>query len=246
MRQPANVLMASFAIAITTLATLSSALAAEGSSGAKETTMTDLLNKIDALSGTVGNLATANATAHATLAAKVDALANQGQVAVVMTVPNRLEGGVLLAGGTTQRYTSTYYLVGDSSIPGFPAGTLGANGLFAGNTLDAGSVHPAVRMPAGTYLFELQPPYSDNALCNRRVSVRQGLDALARQHRVACPRIYLVTSNPHMRLEDGFVVRTFTATSKFRVAHYFPPGWTFTSAKPLRHYAGAVKITRLK
>ncbi len=75
------------------------------------------------------------------------------QMAVVMSVPPQR----LVSNGVASENISTsgapgapLHLVGESTIPGFPAGTVGANGLFTDRTL-----------PAGTYLFELQQPYGD-------------------------------------------------------------------------------------
>ena len=153
-----NTMLAILAVALATLAP--SALAAEGqgdNNAGKQPTMAELASKVDSLGTTLGSLRTELGT----LARKVDTLsstvtANHAtivgkfatQMAVVMAVPTSTSG-----------YRSELYLVGNSSISGFPAGTVAANGKFTDTTL-----------PAGTYLFELQHPYGDSTICNGRFS----------------------------------------------------------------------------
>ena len=246
-----SIMLAIAAMAFATLAPLALAAEGQGDNAEKQPTMAELKAKMNsisteiaALAGTVGNLATATVgTASTSLASKVDALAStvtanhttivgkfSQQTAVVMTVPYAT---------TTVRagYFGTYYLVGDSSIAGFPAGTVAANGQFNDNTL-----------PTGTYLFELQQPYSDNVLCNRSVAKRQGVGG--NRFNNACPRLRLhlvPRTGTFLRFDDGPVVYDFETTGgSFVVLHKFPTGFAFTDDKPVTSYGGAVRITKLK
>ena len=143
-----------------------------------------------------------------------------------------------------------HLLVGESTIPGFPAGTVGANGLFTDKTL-----------PAGTYLFELQQPYGDNTICQRALSrrfLRGEAQGLAQQrHIAACPRVRLHPFNDATRLEDGYGIYTYAAAGAFQLRHYWPSGLKFSedtrlsateraNAKSMSSYTGAVRITKLK
>ena len=241
------------------------ALAADGTNEAgedeKEPTMSDLDGRMDDLEGKIDTLTTAvNTTvvgilsdklgnvnsapncsaAHPcgllgrveNLTTKVDDFAGRGhQVAVVMTVPIVLNRPV-------EATRVDYHLVGSSTIPGFPSGTVAADGKFARYTAP---------LPAGTYLFELQQPYSDNVLCHGNVSQLTDGNGV----RTVCPRILLFADDgPNVsrtRFEDGFAIYTMTTGGgHFYVRHRFPPGFTFTTARPLGSYRGAVKITKLK
>ena len=164
-------------------------------------------------------------------------------MAVVMTVP-RATGG---AGN------ATYYLVGTSTIPGFPAGTVAANGQIPTISY-AGGRNQSVQLPAGTYLIELQQPYGDNAICQRSVSRREGVAHTGSRRKAgACPRLFATFwrdgsghSTEWPRLNDGFGIYTFTAPTTLRAQHRFPTGFVATDDKPLASYTGAFKITKLK
>ena len=245
-----NTMLAILAVALAALAP--SAMAAEGSgdkdddAGVDQPTMRQLANKIDsavrrlgAVEATVGTLATATAVDALTTEVRTHASAATAnhativgkfapQMAVVMTVPSRTHGG----------NNATYYLVGESAIPGFPAGTVAANGQFTNRTL-----------PAGTYLFELQQPYGDNVLCTTVASRRHGIVANAGSRRNAvCPRLFITTANrgAFVRIDDGFGIVTYTAPTVFNAQHRFPTGFAATDDKPLASYTGAIKITKLK
>ena len=166
------------AIAAVALATFApSALAAEGQgdNAAKQPTMAELASKVDSLGTRLGALQTTLGS-HTT---KLDALsttvaANHAtivgkfaqQTAVVTTRPIATSG-----------HNATYRLVGDSSIAGFPKGTLATNRQFTDRAL-----------PTGTYLFEVQQPYSDNVLCNGKVSISL-LGGIPARHYSVCPRM---------------------------------------------------------
>ena len=249
-------MLAILAVALATLAPF--ALAAEGDSdkddgGASQPTLRQLANKIDhvvrrlgAVEATVATLATATAVDALTTEVRTHASAATAnhttivgkfapQMAVVMTVPS--------ASGASVAYQPAYYLVGESTIPGFPAGTVAADGQFTDRTL-----------PAGTYLFELQQPYGDNVLCNGSVSVRHRRNGNHSKRRAAvCPRLYMTTRNTRVggapvRINEGFGIATFSATTPraFYAVHRFPTGLTFTDDKPMASYTGAIKITKLK
>ena len=247
-----NIMLAIAAVALAALAP--SAMAAEGDSdrdpnaGVSQPTMRELANRIDhvvrrlgAVETTVGTLATATAvdalttevrTLSSTVSANHTTIVGKfaTQMAVVMTVPRAIGG----AGNVT------YYLVGESTIPGFPAGTVAADGQFTDRNL-----------PAGTYLFELQQPYGDDAICQRSVSIKWLRNASGRQssglrHNAVCPLVFMVPGPLANRLNDGFGIYTFTAPTRFRMQHRFPTGFAATDDKPLASYTGAVRITKLK
>ncbi len=244
-----NAMLAILAVALAALAPF--AMAAEGDSdkddgGVSQPTLRQLANKIDhvvrrlgAVETTVGTLATATAVDALTTEVRTHASAATAnhativgkfaqQMAVVMTVPTATSG----------RNNAAYYLVGASTIPGFPSGTVAANGQFTNRTL-----------PAGTYLFELQQPYSDNVLCNRGVSIRWERNGNRSKRRGAvCPRLYMTTTSggAFVRFNDGFSIAAFTAPTVFHPQHRFPTGFAVTDDKPLASYTGAIKITKLK
>ena len=236
------------AIAAVALATFApSALAAEGQgdNAAKQPTMAELASKVDSLGTRLGALQTTlgshttklDALSTTVAANRVTIVGKLQQMAVVMTVPNATVG-----------HNATYYLVGDSSIAGFPKGTVAAlNRRFTDRAL-----------PTGTYLFEVQQPYSDNVLCNGKVSISLWGGSPARHYSV-CPRVVLTIDRgvgagfapgtaAGDKLYDGFGIYDITEKSSgnFRVAHKFPSGFAFTDEKPLGSYSAAVKLTKLK
>ena len=235
-----NITLATLAVALA-LAPL--AMAAEGDSdkdddaGVNQPTMRELANKIDSavrdirgVQTTVGNLRTELGALSSTVAANHATIVGKfaQQMAVVMTVPTRAAG-----------LNAELYLVGDSTIPGFPAGTMAANGKLANSGQSA-------TLPAGTYLFELQNPYSDNVVCHGNVSRRRGFSSFVRSN--VCPRLIMLTriaSGIH-RLSDGSGIYTYAEPSYFRPVHKFPTGLTFTDDRPIGSYIGSVKITKLK
>ena len=210
-----NTMPAILAVALAALAPF--ALAAEGDSdrdtdaGVSQPTMRDLAIKIDqavrdirGVQATVGTLSTATAvdalttevrTNHATIVGKF-----APQMAVVMSVPQWGSGFTTSDSANMSAGNPRHYLVGASTIPGFPAGTVAANGQFTDRTL-----------PAGTYLFELQQPYGDNAICQRALS-RRHLSNTNDRHKAACPRVRLhpfsLTARYSTRLEDGYGIYT--------------------------------------
>ena len=241
-------------MAFATLAPFALAADGQGDNAEKQPTMAELSSKVDtlgtrlsteiaALAATVGNLATATVgTSTVSIASKLDTLSSTvaanhtvvvgkfaQQMAVVMTVPTSTDEG---------SNNARYYLIGKSSIAGFPGGTVAANGRLTDRTL-----------PTGTYLFELQQPYSDNVLCNGSVSLRHlswgTANADALRHKAVCPRLFLVAGSLN-RLNDGFGIYTFAVPTAFRTPHRFPTGFTFIDDKPLGSYTGAVRITKLK
>ena len=238
-----NTMLAILAVALAALAPF--ALAAEGDSdrdddaGVKQPTMRELANKIDqavrrlgTLTATVGTLSTATAvdalttevrTNHATIVGKF-----APQMAVVMSVPPQRLGNNPSASASTSGGSGVpHHLVGESTIPGFPAGTVGTNGLFTNRTL-----------PAGTYLFELQQPYGDNTICQSELSRRflQGGNNGQRRNSV-CPRVRLHPFSNRTRLEDGYGIYTYAAPASFRLDHYWPDGLKFSENTSLRRLA---------
>ena len=261
-------MLAILAVALATLAPF--AMAAEGSGdnnadGNKQPTLAELGNKVDllvrqlnSLTATTGTLRTELGTAlsaiasavgtlssnHAALVAKVDAFASRGQqMAVVLGYPTATRP----AGRTDRvidilspRGMDLYLVGGDSSIAGFPSGAVDANGKFTDATL-----------PAGTYLFELQQPYSDNVLCLGSVSRHnlRRVGGVAARGQQVCPtmRLDAFSSNRSTRkLQDGSGIYTFAAPESFRLHLKIPSGFTLTDDRPIGSYVGAVKITKLK
>ena len=200
--------------------------------GSLTSTVGSLRTELGALATTVGTLSSTVSANHTTIVGKL-----APQMAVVMTVPRATSG----AGN------ATYYLVGESTIPGFPAGTVAANGQITATR--HGHIY-TVQLPAGTYLFELLQPYGDNAICQRSTSTigQINVDSGPRRNAV-CPRVFMVlqrTGGRFPRLNDGFGIYTITAPTTFFVSHRFPTGLTFTDDKPMVSYTGAVRITKLK
>ncbi len=248
-----NTMLAILAVALAALAPF--ALAAEGDSdkddgGVSQPTLRQLANKIDhvvrrlgAVEATVGTLSTATAvdalttevrTLSSTVSANHTTIVGKfaPQMAVVMTVPTTLFGT------SVRDTTPRLYLVGESTIPGFPAGTVAADGQFTDRTL-----------PTGTYLIELQQPYGENAICQRSISIRHLRNGNHGKRRGAvCPWLYMTTTSggAHVRFNDGFGIAAFTAPTVFRAVHRFPTGFVATDEKPASSYTGAIKITKLK
>ncbi len=265
-----NTMLAILAVAFAALAPF--ALAAEGDSdkddgGVSQPTLRQLANKIDsavrrlgAVEATVGTLSTATAvdalttevrTLSSTVSANHTTIVGKfaPQMAVVMTVPYWWSGWNGASANTTKAQEPPLHLVGESTIPGFPAGTVGANGLFTDTTL-----------PAGTYLFELQQPYGDNAICQRELSRRHDIANAENRHRYTCPSLRLHPfghAEPTKKLGDGYGIYTYAAPARFRLYNRWPAGLKFSedtalsateraNANPIASYTGAVRITKLK
>ena len=257
-----SIMLAIAAMAFATLAPFALAADGQGDNTEKATTLAELGNKINGLSSqvarieaTVGTLATA--TALDALTATVGTLSTTvnanhttivgkfaPQMAVTMSVPYWWSGW---NGQASERMSQSprLHLVGESTIPGFPAGTVAANGLFTDRTL-----------PAGTYLFELQQPYGDNTICQRELS-RRHLAGNNPRFRDACPSVRLHPFSSPTRLEDGYGIYTYAAPASFFLHHRWPPSLQFSedtslsateraSAKSIASYTAAVRITKLK
>lgn len=110
-----------------------------------------IMDSIAALDSKVASLQTALATAQSAITA-LQGAATRHEVAIVMTVPD--DRRCMAGSGQRQCYGKT--LLMGSTIPGFPQGTVNRTTYeFTDSSL-----------PAGTYLVELQQPYSDNLLCH--------------------------------------------------------------------------------
>lgn len=187
-----------------------------------ETKVNALTDSLTALTNSVANFA-----------------ARGHQIAVVETIPRSLQ-----VSRPTRANNVEFYLVGHSTIPGFPAsGTVGPTGRFASYN---------VALPMGTYLFQLQQPYSDKVICQGNVSRLSGNGVGGRHGRGSCPRLFMTVSDgtlPGKRFDDGFGVYTVTSSSgRLALGYNFPADLTFTKTtdRALTSYKGAVKITRLK
>ena len=236
---------------------LTPALAADGTGNASDEeaqpTMKALADAIAELAATLGKANDSEAGCTATspcglwgrldnLTAEVGGLASRGhQVAVVETVPRSIQSTG--PNGNRMAANVDYYLVGHSTIPGFPpAGTVGPTGRFASYS---------VALPAGTYLFELQQPYSTDLKCHGNVSRLNGVGGGAR--RGGCPYLSIVLSDgtstgasARKRFDDGFGVYVTSSSGRMQLKHRFPSSVTFTDDQPITSYKGAVKITKLK
>ncbi len=260
-----NIVLAIAAIAAALAALASSATAAEGdrdrddNAGVRQPTMRELANKIDqtvrdirSVQTTVGNLRTELGTLSTKVTANHTTIVGKfaPQMAVVMSVPQWYSRANGTASENIGYFARPHYLIGESTIPGFPAGTVGANGLFTDATL-----------PAGTYLFELQQPYGDNTICQRGLSRRHGIANAGSRYVAACPRVRLhpFSSGTRLstRLEDGYGIYAYAAPASFQLRHKWPPGLKFSedttlsateraNAKSFASYTGAVRITKLK
>lgn len=249
-------LLATVAVAFAPL--LTPALAADGAGNAsdeeKDPTMKELAGAIAEIAATLGKANDSETGCTATspcglwgrldnLTTAVGSLAGRGhQVAVVETVPRSIQN----TGPNGSRLAAhvDYYLVGHSTIPGFPAaGTVGPTGRFASYS---------VALPAGTYLFELQQPYSTDLKCHGNVSRLNGVDGGT--GRGGCPYLSIVLTDgtatgasATKRFDDGFGIYTVTSSSGLmRLKHRFPSSVTFTGGRAITSYKGAVKITKLK
>ena len=220
------------------------ALAADGSSDAsddeKQPTMKELEGRMIGLAAALRTLTTNVGTLSGnvgTLTRKVDNFAGRGhQVAVVETVPIRLQ-----VSQPTRAFHVDYYLVGHSTIPGFPSETVAATGKFASYSTS---------LPRGTYLLELQQPTSDQLDCHGNVSLL-GRTNTGGSGGGDCPGLYVtlgsVSGGTFKRFNGGFGVYTVTSsTATLSPKHKFPSGITFTDSRPITSYKGAVKVTKLK
>lgn len=242
-------LLAILAVALVAFASfLAPALAAQGtgneSDDEKQPTMSELKTEIRSLAtalGTLtGNVATLTGNV-ATLTNNVASFAGRGhQVAVVQTVPRSLHPT-----SPNRAYHVDFYLVGHSTIPGFPAETVAATGKFQDHS---------AALPQGTFLFELQHPIAEDPKCHANVSHMGGNRAgIGPAGRGGCPGVYIFLSDgtatgssPVTRFDGGFGVYTVTSTSgRVRVKHKMPAG-LITESRPITSFKGAIKITQLK
>ena len=174
------------------------------------------------------------------LTTDVRTFASRGhQVAVVETVPLNMQPG-----RTDRAYHVDFYLVGHSTIPGFPVETVAATGKFEDHSF---------ALPAGTYLFELQQPVAEDPKCHASVSYMGGNTSVGSAGRSDCPGVYILLSDgtttdssPNKRFDGGFGVYTVNTTSgRLRVKHKMPPS-LITASRPITSFKGAIKITKLK
>lgn len=203
------------------------------------TSVSGLTTKVDALTTNLGKANGSQTGCSATspcgvlgrvdnLTTDVSNLANRDQVAIVRTIPDSR------IGTTGQSYTAHYYLLGNSTIPGYPAGSVAADGKFAQSDS---------QLPAGDYLFEMYQPWSDKVSCQRRIFGG------------GCPRFTLYIwdgatgAHPKKSIHGGAAFKVTSVAPNRPTVHVkyrFPAGTTFTDDRPLRSYIGGVKITRLK
>ena len=248
-----NIMLAIAAVALAALAP--SAMAAEGDSdkddgGVSQPTLRQLANKIDhvvrrlgAVEATVATLATATAVDALTTEVRTHASAVSAnhttivgkfapQMAVVMTVPTATAGAS----------NAAYYLVGESTITGFPAGTVqqtdsSRTGRCRLAPICSSCSSPMATTCCATAAFPVRHLRNGGNHSKRRVAV--------------CPRLFITTTAGNnrgalVRIDDGFGIVTYTAPTVFHAQHRFPTGFAATDEKPLASYTGAIKITKLK
>lgn len=223
--------LAVLAVALATLAAPAFSADDADDGAATKTDIDELATEIKQLASSVSTLQTTVndlVSTAATIDTNVDDLIKHGQVAVIMSKPH--------ATNPASRPADTHLL--GSSIAGFPAGAVAADGKFTDR-----------KLPAGTYLFELSnPAYSDNIVCHGAISRRHRLGGGSRFKSV-CPRVWVVFRHDQPRreerLDDGFAVFTSDGTGGSWIRHQYPTGWSFED-KPAGNYTGALKITRLK
>lgn len=199
-----------------------------------------LLMGVLAPSAVAANATTATTTLE-TLDRKLDALAARAgldaQVAVLTAVPIQ---STCSRTSTTARWrcASRLYSLGHT-IEGlnWPASPI--------------RNHPGFRnpsLPSGTYLIELQQPYSDNIACQGSVARTQLLNLKTGLFRRGCPQLILAPAGMvPTRLADGFGVFTsIPGRGLFLPQFVFPVGHAFTEERPADAYGGSIKITRLR
>lgn len=194
------------------------------------------VNSLQTALGTAQSSITTLQTALATAQSAITTLqgaATRNEVAIVMTVPDDRR---CMAGSGQRRCYGKTFLMG-STIPDFPRGTVSRTTFeFTDSSL-----------PAGTYLVELQQPYSDNPLCDGSATAYIQVNPEATRRFSKCPRFRIFGNT--WRLDNGsriYTVASGARSTYLSPEHRFPNGWAFTTAAPLISYTGTIKITRLK
>lgn len=239
-------LLAILAVALVAFAPFLAPALANETASTTTPTMAQLKKAIDDVDSDVAALAlnVNNVTRElGKLKTTLDNFAGRGhQVAVVETVPLYMQPGK-----PNRVYHVDLYLVGHSTIPGFPveANKVKATGWFEDYSFP---------LPAGTFLFELQQPVAEDPKCHASMSHMGGSPAgIGSAGRGDCPGVYIILSDgtatdssPQKRFDGGFGVYTVNTTSgRLRVKHKMPPSLV-TESRPITSFKGAIKITKLK
>lgn len=228
--------MKKIVLAIAAMAFAHLALAAEGEGDETQPTMIELKQSIDALGvrlGRVENKLNSLATTAALNTLSGTITANHTTIVGKFAQQVAVVTAELVASGSS--YRAHLKMLGNSSIPGFPAARNGRT--ITDNTL-----------PAGTYLFEMHQPYSDNVLCNRSVPVRMAVGT--RRLWDVCPMLVLLPRGRRGQpgyepLHDGIGIYTYATPTAFATDFNVPTGF-ITDARTAAGYSAAIKITKLK
>ena len=212
---------------------LLSLLAPSAAAAAATTTLKTLNEKLDRLAALVGRPSDGAEIGRGLYGLVENLSARAGlddEIAVLMAVPIQSSCRFLNAG--RPECSARLYVLG-STIP---------NGRA---NVPRGGFSSDPTLPPGTYLIELQQPYSD---CHGGVAQSRLLAKV--NGRGACPQLMLAPRGivPD-RLDDGFGIFTATASKGFfRPQFKFPTGTSFSGEgnRPASSYVGSIKITKLR
>ena len=218
---------------VPTLLLLLSLLAPSAAAAAATTTLKTLNEKLDRLAELVGrpNDGTEIGRGLYGLVENLSARAGlDDEIAVLMAVP--IQSTCRGVGGPGRPECSVRLYTLGSTIPNWPT-----------NVPRSGFSNPT--LPPGTYLIELQQPYSD---CHGGVAQSRLLAKV--NGRWACPQLMLAPAGiAPDRLDDGFGIFTATASKGFFQPQFkFPTGTRFSGDghRPASSYVGSIKITKLR
>lgn len=223
---------------VPTLLLLLSLLAPSAAAAAATTTLKTLNEKLDRLAELVGRPSDGAEIGRGLYGLVENLSARAGlddEIAVLMAVP--IQSACRFVGSTGRPECSARLYVLGSTISNWPT-NVPRSGFSSNPTL-----------PPGTYLIELQQPYSDNLACHGGVAHSR---LLAKVDRAAgaCPTLMLAPAGivPD-RLDHGFGIFTATASKGFfRPQFKFPRGTSFSGEgnRPASSYVGSIKITKLR
>ena len=222
---------------VPTLLLLLSLLAPSAAAAAATTTLKTLNEKLDRLAALVGRPSDGAEIGRGLYGLVENLSARAGlddEIAVLMAVP--IQSSCFGVGGTGRPECSVRLYVLGSTIPNWPT-----------NVSRSGFSNPT--LPPGTYLIELQQPYSDNLACHHGGIAYSRLLAKVKW-RGDCPQLLLAAAGiARNRLDDGFGIFTATSsTSLFLPKFRFPIGTSFSGEgnRLASSYVGSIKITKLR
>lgn len=222
---------------VPTLLLLLSLLAPSAAAAAATTTLKTLNDKLDRLAALVGRPNDGAEIGRGLYGLVENLSARAGlddEIAVLMAVP--IQSTCRGVGGPGRPECSVRLYMLGSTIPNWPT-----------NVPRSGFSNPT--LPPGTYLIELQQPYSDNLACHGGVAHSR---LLAKVDRAAgaCPQLLLAAAGiaPN-RLDHGFGIFTATSSNSLFLPKFrFPTGTSFSGEgnRPASSYVGSIKITKLR